>query len=55
MAQRGRTSRRTQHGRFHAVLVRADELCGQELGADGDADGALLDIAAIPFLEGSWS
>ena len=28
MAQQGRTRGRTQHGRFHTVLVRADELCG---------------------------
>ena len=44
--------RGTQPGSVHPLFVRADDLCRQEFGADGDAHGALLDLAAIPFLEG---
>ena len=53
MVQQGRTRGRTQHGRLHTILVRPDNLRGEEPGADGDADGGLLAVAAVPFLEGS--
>jgi hypothetical protein len=54
MVQQGRTGWRTQYGRVHPLFVRPDDLCRQESGADGDAHGALLDFAAIPFLKGDW-
>jgi len=53
MVQQGRTGGRTQHSGLHAVLVRPSELRWQEPGADGDADAALLGVAAVPVLEGS--
>jgi len=55
MAQQGCTHRRTQHSRFHTLLVWPGELHGQEPGAGGDANGALLGVAAVPVLKGSWS
>ena len=54
MVQQGHTGWRTQHSGLHTVLVRPSDLCGQEPGADGDADAALLGVAAVPVLEGSW-
>ena len=54
MVQQGRTRGRTQHHRLHTVLVRPDNLRGQESGANGDANGGLLGVAAVPVLEGSW-
>ena len=53
MAEQGRPRWRTQHGRFHTILVRADNLRWQESGTDGDADAALLGVAAVPVLESS--
>jgi len=55
MVQQGRARGRTQHGRFHTVLVRTGDLRGQEPGGDGDANAALLGVAAVPVLEGSRS
>ena len=54
MVQQGRTGWRTQYGGVFPVFVRADDLRWQESGGDGDADGALLDFAAFPVLEGAW-
>ena len=53
MVQQGRTREKTQHGRLHTVLVRSCDLRGEEPGTDGDADGDMLGVAAVPFLEGS--
>ena len=53
MVEQGRTRGRTQHGRFHTLLVRPGGLRGQGPGADGDANAALLGVAAVPVLEGS--
>jgi len=53
MVQQGRTGGRTQHSGLYTVLVRSSDLRGQEFGADGDADAALLAVAAVPILEGS--
>ena len=53
MVQQGRTRGRTQLRGLHTVLVWSDYLRGQEPGADGDADAALLGVAAVPVLEGS--
>lgn len=53
MAQQGRADGRTQHGRLHALLVRPDDLRGQEPGAAGDAHAALLVVAALPLLQGA--
>ena len=55
MAHQWRTRWRTQHGRFRALLVRSDDLCRQEPGADGDAHGPLLVVGALPLLQGPRS
>ena len=54
LVHQGRTCGRTQHRGLHTILVRSGELRGQEPGADGDADAALLGVAAAPVLEGVW-
>ena len=48
-----RAGGRTQRGRVHTLLVWSDELRRQEPGANADARGDLLDIAALPLLQGS--
>jgi hypothetical protein len=45
---------RAQHDCVLPVLIWADKLCGEELGVDGDANGALLGASAIPVLPGTW-
>jgi len=54
MVQQGRARGRTQRGCFHAFFVRSDDLRWQEPGVDGDADVALLAVAAVPVFESSW-
>ena len=51
MVKQGRARGRTQHDRFHTVLVRSNDLHRQEPGSDGDADAALLGVAAVPVLD----
>jgi len=53
MVQQGCTGRRTQRSGLHTILLWSGYLRGQEPGADGDADAALLGVAAVPVLEGS--
>ena len=53
MVQQGRTRGKAQHGRLYTVLVWSRDLRGEEPSVDGDADGDMLGVAAVPFLEGS--
>ena len=53
MVQHGRTYGSAQHGSVHPVLVRTDDLCGEESGIDGDAYAALLGVSAVPLLGGA--
>jgi len=47
-------SRTTQRGCFLLVLVRPCELRGKGPGAIGDADSALLGVAAFLLFQGAW-
>ena len=53
MVQQGHARGSTQHGCFHTVLIRSDDLRWEEPGVDGDAGTALLGAAAVPVLQGS--
>ena len=53
MVQKGCARGSTQHSCFHTVLIRPDDLRWEEPGVDGDANTAVLGVAAVPVLEGS--
>lgn len=54
MVEQGRSGGGTQHGCFYTLLVRPDNVRRETFCANGDADAALLGVAAVPVLEGSW-
>ncbi|SRR6266702_3391806 len=53
MVQHRRACWRAQRGGVLPVLVRTDDLCGEEPGVDGDAYAPLLGASAIPLLQGT--